>query len=298
MSTIRSPHVETPDQLIDRILAAAKIEDVLDVKDADAQRKEILIQIHPDKCHHPKAGDASARLGELFTLFKDGKLYKDESGEFRTNGYFVKFTGDEDLLRKSKRNFDAIVSRGNAHLNKYLPKSYTLNGSTLVGEFDKRAIPLSGLTLPQEHVNWVLSRLLEFSAMLESAGYVHCGLNPDSVFIMPENHGIQVISFYHVTPVNGRVRTLCGTNNYLYWYPISLLTDKLAKTGIDIETSKRIGAYLLGDRSGMGVVLKKTANLDFVEFLLTQHAVGKDTFVDYRKMIDKNFPKKFHILNI
>jgi serine/threonine protein kinase len=162
--------------------------------------------------------------------------------------------------------------------------------------FAKRAIPLGGLTLPQEHVNWVLSRLLEYTAYLAQVDFVHCGLMPENVFIVPENHGIIIISFYHLTRIGSTVKTISA--KYKDWYPPELLQTKLATSGVDLEMVKKIAIYLLGDQSGAGVKLRKTHNADFINFLIKRHDDPYNTYKEYRELLKNNFESKFHVLNI
>jgi hypothetical protein len=82
------------------------------------------------------------------------------------------------------------------------------------------------------------------------------------------------------------------------WYPTVLFTQKIATPDIDLELSKKIALYLLGDKSAAGTKLKmdKTINKEVLNFLLTKHQNHKDEFVQYRELLAKNFKKKFYPL--
>jgi serine/threonine protein kinase len=203
------------------------------------------------------------------------------------------------LLDKSLSNYNILKSlKGDTalHFQKYIPVSASLNGGKLSFKMDKRAVPLSGLELPQEHVNWILSRALEFTAWLHSVGYVHCGITPESVFVIPENHGIQICSFYHMKPIGSRVTTISA--KYKNWYPPNLFSSKEATPNVDIELCKKTAICLLGDKSGSGIKLKKTHNEKFMDFVIAQHYDSYDTFSQYRKLLKDNFEKKFYSLNL
>ena len=75
--------------------------------------------------------------------------------------------------------------------------------------------------------------------------------------------------------------------------------DRFDGNYIDVELAKRTIAYLGGDKSGLGLMFKKTHNKDWVDFIIKFH--NEDTFLvfqKYRELLDKNFEKKFHKLDI
>ena len=124
------------------------------------------------------------------------------------------------------------------------------------------------------------------------------GLNPTTVFVVPETHGIIIISFYHMGTLGKKAETISA--KYKMWYPTTLFTKKIATQDIDLELCKKIALYLLGDRSAAGTKLKKDkdVNQDVLTFLLTKHENHKDEFVQYRELLAKNFEKKFYLLNL
>jgi hypothetical protein len=282
--------------MIDEILNAKTLADVIDVSDVDVQFRRLVKQIHPDVCSDPRANDAFTKLQMLRGNFVDGESFIDDAGSFKTNGSFVRFDGDKSALMQSLQWYRKLmgIRTDAAIFHKYLPKSVNDAEHILL----RRGVPILKLPIPmpQEHVNWVLSRMLEFNVFLSTNGIVHGGLNPSSVFITPEDHGIQVISFYHTTKIGSRVQSI--SSKYRSWYPSDLFCDKIASTSTDLELAKRMAAYLLGDRSGHGAILKRTHNREFVDFLLTQHDDAVDAFKQYRKLLTKNFEKKFHVLDI
>lgn len=285
---------------IEKILAASKLEDILDVNNLKVSYRETVGLIHPDVCSHPKASEATAKLNALKEKYEKGTTYYDEAGSFISNGYKVTYTGDASLLKRSLDNFNKLTSlkdEAAQNFRKYMPKSMRMEGDKLVVEFERRAIPIVNLTLPQIHVNWALSRMLEFSAWLSQVGYSHCGLNPESVFIVPETHGIQVCSFYMMQNIGKKVAGVSG--RYLNWYPPHVFDTKKADDIIDMELSKRTAVYLLGDKSGSGVKLRreKDVNQEMLDFMISQHDNPGLAWKKYRELLSKNFEKKFHILN-
>jgi hypothetical protein len=290
----------TTEQLIEAILNAKHVAQILEIKSITQEYKDIARRIHPDVCTLPGADKAFQKLNEFRDLYNGGRTLRDETGELKTNEYWVRWNSEEPCVKWSLENLARLKQlQGSSavHFNKYLPmQSLTLAPNQYQLNFTKRAIPLSGLTLPQQHVNWVLGRLLEIVAYFGQIGFVHCGLTPESIFITPEDHGIQVCSFYHWTKLGNPVKTISG--KYADWYPNELFTNKTATSAIDLEMVKKIAIYLLGDQSGVGIKLRKTHNEKFIDFCLQRTDNAYATWCDYRTLLANNFPKQFHILNI
>jgi len=256
--------------------------------------REMLKAVHPDKCKHPQAQEATNRLLEMFRHFTSGTAFTDDSGDYLTNGHWVLFQGGAPVIAQAKRNQLEIVAGATEHLKRYMPYTWDSECRFLLS---KRAVPLVNLTLPQEHVNWVVSRLLEFCMLLHRhTGRAHLGLTPAQVMLVPETHDIAVAGFYHLAGLNSRVSTISGA--YRHWYPGQMLRDKKATENADLEMVKRMGAYLLGDRSGLGTALRKTHHREFVDFLLSSDDDSLACYEKYREMLDRNFPSQFIHLNI
>lgn len=287
-------------EIIDSITTASKLEDIFSISDFKNEFNNIIKEIHPDKCSLVGASEATAKMNQWKDLFENGKSYKDDVGMYKTNGYWADYKSSENNLNWSIDNyrlFKELKGETNDHFKKYLPKEgKLLSDGTFRFEFEKRTIPLSGLTLPQEHVNWVLNRLLEYCAYLSQIGFSHCGLNPESVFIVPETHGIQICSFYHLTRIDNKIGTISG--KYSNWYPPEMFANKKATSAIDLECSKKIAAYLLGDISGSGIKFRKTHNEDFINFIISRHDNAYLTLTAYKELLKKNFKKQFHSLTI
>lgn len=286
--------------LIDKIIKAKKIEEVLDLANFKTEFNTIIKQIHPDTCTDPGAGEATSKMTIWKHQYENGQPFTDDAGVFKTNGYWADFSPTLPYVTASVANyimFQQLQSHADLHFKKYLPATCrTLADGTYRFVFEKRAIPLSGLQLPQEHVNWVLNRLLEYIAYLSQSGFVHGGLTPESVFIVPENHGIQVVSFYHLARNKTSIHTVSG--RYLNWYPVQVVQTKQALPVTDLECAKRIAAYLLGEASGNAVKLRKTHNEAFINFLLTSHDNAYQCLTQYHQVLRTNFKTRFHSLTI
>ncbi len=256
--------------------------------------REMLKAVHPDKCRHPQAQEATNHLLALHRHFTNGSAFTDDSGNFLTNDHWVRYQGEPQAIAHAKLNQQAVAAGAPEHFRRYMPYTWDSQCSLLLSQ---RAIPLINLTLPQDHVNWVVSRLLEFCMLLHRhTGRVHLGLTPAQVMLVPDTHGIAVAGFYHTTTINGRVSTISAA--YRHWYPGQMLRDKKAVEHADLEMVKRIGAYLLGDRSGLGTSLRRTHHPEFIEFLLSSDDDSVACYEKYREMLDRNFPSQFIHLNI
>lgn len=288
--------MNTANSIIEQILSANKLEDVISHTNWKVEYKRLLLLIHPDVCGLPDAALATARLNTLRERFEKGVIVADESGGFQTNGYKTIYSGNPDLLHCSFQNYKRLKSTRSCHFLKYIPEEMYWDSNCLIATHTHRAIPLSQQSLPQKHVNWILSRLLEFTALLYEQGYTHCGLNPESVFVVPETHGIQVTSFYHLTLAGRKITTING--QYKNWYPAALFNEKRAVPCIDLELAKKTAIYLLGDTSGSGIKLRKSHNAAFIDFVISQTTDPAATYQQYRALLKRNFKNAFHILNL
>lgn len=290
-------------EVIEKVVKSTKPSDVFN-GDWKPTYKMYSRLIHPDICKHPDAANAMSTLNEYKVILEDGVVYTDETGDFRVYDKKVvyKVTDENrDLLRKSFENFKILKSKtdkASVGFHRYLPESMKLSVNELIINFKDRSVPLTGEELPQKHVNWLFSRMFEISMWFRKIGYSHMGMNPTTVFVVPETHGIIVISFYHMTRLDEKAKTISA--KYKMWYPTNLFIKKVATQDIDLELCKKIALYLLGDKSAAGTKLKRDAeiNQEMLNFLLTKHQCEVDEYTLYRDLLAKNFKKKFYELNL
>jgi len=290
--------------VIEKILKSSKPSDLFN----GDEPKKIYIQysklIHPDVCGNKSAGEAMAKMNYFKDVIENGTPYVDETGPFRVFEKKIVYEvndGNRKLLTKSVSNYKLLMTKhdnASVHFHKYLPQSMVLEKDQLTINLADRSVPLTGQKLEQKHINWLFSRMFEFTLWLRQIEYVHLGLNPTTVFVVPETHGIIVISFYHMTVLGKKAETISA--KYKMWYPTTLFTKKVATPDIDLELCKKIALYLLGDKSAAGTKLKKEkeVNQEVLTFLLTKHKNEKDEFVQYRELLKKNFESKFYPLSL
>lgn len=266
--------------------------------------------LHPDRVRSDKAAMALSHLNSLRADFKRGYEFYDESGEFRSNYLTHRWSGNNSLLRISKFNYEKIISAAKSnfdmksfsHFMQYMPSNYNLNQSGIVYESDCKCIPLSKVIalLPCEekskHVNWIYSRLIEYVVMLEALNITHAGLNLDSIFIVPEIHGIKITSFYHVCTDN--VKTI--SRKYKNYYPASMFDTKKAGSYIDLNLIKKTAVCSLGDSSGSGVKLRNTGNINrnVLNYLMLPETDAYSSMQIWREILNNNFVKEFIQLNV
>lgn len=295
MSAPYSPlyHRNNVHGLIHKIMTAQSLLALFPTGNLKKQYREAIKQLHPDLCTAPEAEAALIRLNDLRLTHEKGIVITDDAGSIWTQRREAIFRGELDLLHTSYQNYQRLKhlkSEAAQHFQLYLPERMEMT-DVLAVKFPFRALPLHSLELPQEHVNWVLSRLLELVAWLAQEGYVHGGINPRSIFILPETHGIALGSFYHMKKVGDRLTTISAA--YQNWYPKQVFSHKRACTSIDLECCKRTAAYLLGDKSGAGVKLKKTHLGAYVDFLLDRHENAYACYDEYRNLLQAHFEARF-----
>jgi len=290
-------------ELIEKVLKTTKPSDLF----TDDWKKDYLRYcklIHPDTCGHPKASDAMAIINHYKDVIENGISYVDEAGQFKLfekKIVYMVTDANRKLITKSVSNYKLLMSKtdkASVSFQRYLPDSMKLENDRLIIYLKDRAVPLTGQKLPQVHINWLFSRMFEFTLWLRQINYSHLGLNPTTVFVVPETHGIIVISFYHLTVLDKKAETISA--KYKMWYPTTLFSKKIATPDVDLELCKKIALYLLGDRSGAGTKLKrdKEVSQEVLNFLLTKHQNGKEEFLQYRELLKKHFESKFYPLNL
>jgi len=289
-------------EVINLVLKAEKPSDLFN-GEWKSTYKQYSRLIHPDTCGQPNASNAMAKMNYFKDVLENGIQYRDETGNFKVFEKKIVYQISDDnrkLIEKSVNNYRLLKSKtdkASVGFHRYLPESMVMEKDSLTINLKDRSVPLTGQKLPQHHVNWLFSRMFEISLWFRNIGYSHMGLNPTTVFVVPETHGIIVISFYHMTHLDTRAETISA--RYKMWYPTNLFTKKIATQDIDLELSKKIALYLLGDRSAAGTKLKrdKDINQEMLNFLLTKHQNEIEYYEKYRKLLSNNFDKKFYPLN-
>lgn len=290
-------------EIIEKVLSSKKPSDIF-TGDWKPVYKSYSRLIHPDACKQPYADKAMATLNQYKEELENGVQYTDETGDFRVFEKKIVYQvtdKNRKLIQKSVSNYNLLkqkTDKASVGFHRYLPESMVLENDQLTINLKDRAVPLTGQQLPQVHVNWLFSRMFEISLWFRNIGYSHMGMNPTTVFAVPDTHGIIIISFYHMTPLDQRAKTISA--RYKMWYPTTLFMKKIATQDVDLELSKKIALYLLGDKSAAGTKLKrdKDVHQEILTFLLTKHQCEVEDYTKYREILTKNFERKFYPLNL
>jgi len=290
-------------EVIEKVLKSDKPQDIF-TGDWKATYKSYSRLIHPDMCSQPNASDAMAKMNYFKDILENGVQYTDETGDFKVFEKKILYQVTDDnrkLIQKSVKNYNLLkakTDKASVGFHRYLPESMVLEKDVLTINLKDRGIPLTGQKLPQIHVNWLFSRMFEIVLWFRNIGYSHMGMNPTTVFVVPETHGIILISFYHMNPLDQKADTISA--RYKMWYPTTLFIKKIATQDIDLELCKKIALYLLGDRSAAGTKLKRDTdvNQEVLTFLLTKHQNEVEDYSQYREILAKNFERKFYPLNL
>lgn len=278
--------------MINKILNAKNIKDIIDVSNFDVEYKKVIKLIHPDLCKDINSHEAFIKLQQLKELFEKGFKFQDDSGFITIKENIIYFDIDLDQQNKNKEIYFNLINNATSNFKNYLPLSIEENKIITVNPM----FSIIGVNFPEEHVRWLLNRLLEFSAYMENLGYVHLGLNVESFLVNPINHGINVISFYHTTLIGNKINTISA--KYKNWYPDKLFLNKKAESSFDISLCKSIACSLLGDNSGRGVKLKGSVSEPLMEFLLKSHKNAFEAMDEYKKILSLNYESKFYHLNL
>jgi len=272
------------------------------MKDWKNQFKSWVQHLHPDKNSDPLAHDALQVLLKYKDILKNGVEFSDEyCPRIVFKDSVLTFYGQMDKLELSKNNFELIKDRVDPNttpFRRYLPEKMELEADCLKVYLQHDPHLIHDLTLEEKHGRWFLNRLLEFSTLLnERAGYTHAGLNPNSVFICPEEHGIQVISFYHLVPLGSKMRSAIGLHPYKSWYPVDVFTTKQSVPEIDLLMAKNTATYVLGERSGFANSLRGTVSQELVDFLLSYDNTLLEGYFEYQRILDRS-PRIYHKLTL
>jgi hypothetical protein len=292
-------------ELIDKLIKSTKPSDVFNIDDDWKKLYHSYCKlIHPDYNPNSKAAEAMAKMNFYKDVLENGLQFIDEAGPFRVFEKRIEYPVTDDnrkLIKKSVDNYNFLMGKhdkASESFHRYLPESMILEKDKLTINLKDRSIPLTGRKLEQIHVNWLFSRMFEISLWLRQVDRVHMGLNPTTVFVVPETHGIILISFYHMSIINKKAETISA--KYKMWYPTNVFVKKIATADIDLELCKKIALYLLGDKSAAGTKLRmdKEVNQVVLNFLLTKHQNTPEEYKQYRELLAKNFEKKYYPLDL
>ncbi len=291
------------DKILDTILQANTYVGAFeDLRTWKEEYKLYVKLIHPDVCSDSRSTEALFKLNKFKEQLENGITFTDEACTITYNLNSCEVSGEEKVIERNRSNYLTLMmlkDESSKHFQKYLPESMdVVSREKLKLTFTTRAIPVSSINeLEQKHVNWILSRLLEFSCWINQSGFSHAGITTDSIFITPDDHGIICTSFYHLTPLDQRLKTISGKHST--FYPSNVVTNKTASSNIDMSLCKKIAIWLLGDKSGNGTKLRGIVGDEYLDFLQKVDYDPLETYNAYRALLKKHFnTKEFHQLKL
>lgn len=287
---------------IRKILQSKKPSDIFDLTNWKTQFRDWSQHLHPDKNPDPMAHEAFQVLLKYRGILENGVEFSDEvCPKIVFKDKVLTFYGPMDMLKISYDNFMKIkdtVDSVKTPFRRYLPDRMELEKDCLKVYLQHDPHLIQGLTLEEKHGRWFLNRLLEYSTLLnEKSGHTHAGLTPNSVLICPEEHGIQVVSFYHLVPVNTKMVSAVGIHPYKTWYPTDIFTTKISVPEIDLLMSKHLATYIMGDKSGFANTLRGILSGELVDYLLSYDDTLLDGYFKYQQILDKS-PRIYHKLTL
>ena len=101
-------------------------------------------------------------------------------------------------------------------------------------------------SIPDTHLAWMMSRLMNISCYLKFSGIVCNGINIDNCFVSLEYHTILLIGgWWYATKENEK---MLGTTSEIYGImPPKVKADKISSSITDIESVKAFGRKYLAD---------------------------------------------------
>lgn len=291
--------------------------------------------------HHPdKGGDAHvfAHIKKLYDLDRKNKLkrkfsIKDISG-IRTVLYREKVEsfelGEEsigldfilysitqeniDLLHNFMAKVDSLYfinKKVEEYFKPLLPvisKKYNIaDGAILLLKKPVELIRLKDLKdhlniMPERHVAWIITRLLNLCVYLQKHNISHNGISTESLYINPELHTVHLLGGWFYSAELGS-KMLAVPNKTLEYAPSSLIRSKVGDIRTDLEMTKAVARELLGDISGSSLYRNSNIPKPMLDWL--RQPCTSDALTEYANwhtdggVLDKSFgPKKFIELKV
>lgn len=149
-------------------------------------------------------------------------------------------------------------------------------------------------TVPERHVAWIVSRLLNLCCYLECIGMSHNAISTENVYIDPAQHTAYLLGgWFYAKDIGGTL--IAVPKKTLDYAPHDLIRAKKGSIRTDLEMVKATARELLGDISGARLY-KTSAPKAFVDWLRApcgDDAVKEFTYY-YNTVLTEAFgPKKF-----
>lgn len=178
----------------------------LRVPKTKTELRRLQREVHPDVCDDPRAPMAFAKLMELYS----GPDY-----DMRVaSGTAV---GDHKIAWKPKATFEDRLSVARSRLTSlsnledkfamFFPRNIGTNLDELTVEYGRGWYFISGygFSFDSRTVVWMAKRLAGALNQSTKLGFVHGNISPDTVAIMPAEHGLKIDGWWHSVKVGERL---------------------------------------------------------------------------------------------
>lgn len=138
-------------------------------------------------------------------------------------------------------------------------------------------------SIPDVHVAWMISRLLNLACLFQYKGIAHNGLTIENLYVNPFSHSIYPYGGWWYAQTLGR--KLLGVPKFVYdVMPPKEKGEKISSTRTDIETIKGTASILLG---------KNDAPQEFLDFLNSGSSDNAiEEFQKWSTALDKAYGKR------
>lgn len=111
-----------------------------------------------------------------------------------------------------------------------------------------------GGKIDPKHVAWIMSGIYNIACYLEYANLTHNGMTSETFFVSPKFHSTLLLGgWWYVVSRGDRLAAMPdGTKRFA---PADMLKTKASDPRVDLASIKDIGRLLLGDRTGMTLLL-------------------------------------------
>lgn len=213
-----------------------------------------------------------------------------------------------DLARNFNKNIGLLqsaVSKVKPEFEKFLPSTVLFaedsNSGIIQIPKPQESLRLADVikyftVLPERHVAWIVSRLLNLCCYLTHIGMSHNNITIDTVFISPQDHTVHLLGeWFYAAPIGDKL--LAAPQRTLEYGHIK---DKIGNTKTDLELIKSLARELLGDISGARLYKTNTPPpmITWLRSPCSSNAI-KEYAYWYNVVLTEAFgPKKFMELNV
>jgi hypothetical protein len=149
-----------------------------------------------------------------------------------------------------------------------------------------------GGKLPDRHVAWVMSRLLNISCYMNYSGVVHNGITADNCFMSPSLHSVLLLGgWWYATELG---KPMIGIPAEVFEVmSVSAKARRISSNMTDLESIKQIGRVLLGQNNCRLLAASDLAPKPFTDFLISGSKESSiEEFKKWSKALDAAYGKR------